>query len=60
MTKPDTTLVPPEPGVKKRRWESMKLVEHGNLGTVIQGGGGKLTPSGGDPGENRKPPGSGA
>jgi len=38
----------------------MKLIEHGHLGTVIQGGGGKLTPSGGDPGENRKPAGGGA
>jgi hypothetical protein len=46
-------------GRKKRRWEAMKLTDLGDVRSVIQGGGGKLTIVGGDPGENRKPPGGG-
>jgi hypothetical protein len=46
-------------GEKKRRWEAMTLTDLGDIRSVIQGGGGKLTIVGGDPGENRKPSGSG-
>jgi hypothetical protein len=45
-------------GGKKRRWEAMTLTDLGNIRSVIQGGGGKLSIVGGDPGENRKPSGS--
>ena len=44
---------------KKRRWEAMTLTELGDIRSVIQGGGGKLSVMGGDPGENRKPSGGG-
>jgi hypothetical protein len=46
-------------GGEKRRWEAMTLTDLGDIRSVIQGGGGKLTIVGGDPGENRKPAGSG-
>ena len=46
-------------GGKKRRWESMTLTDLGEIRSVVQGGGGKLSVSGGDPGEGRKPSGSG-
>ena len=38
----------------QKNWEPMKVEEVGHVGKVLQGGGGKLTPVGGDPGENRK------
>jgi hypothetical protein len=44
---------------KKRQWEPLKLTYLGHLSEVVQGGGGKLSIVGGDPGENRKPSGSG-
>jgi len=44
----------------KRRWERPTLGYVGNVGQVLQGGGGKLTPSPNDPGEPRKPKGNGA
>jgi hypothetical protein len=42
---------------KPPHWEppSLKLV--GTIGEVLQGGGGKLSTSGGDPGDLRKPSG---
>jgi hypothetical protein len=46
-------------GGKKRRWEAMTLTDLGDIRSVIQGGGGKLSTPGGDPGENRKPSGGG-
>lgn len=46
-------------GGKKRCWEAMTLTDLGDIRSVIQGGGGKLSIVGGDPGENRKPPGGG-
>jgi hypothetical protein len=46
-------------GRKKRRWEAMTLTDVGDIRSVIQGGGGKLSVTGGDPSENRKPSGSG-
>ena len=38
----------------RKDWEPMKVAEVGHVGKVLQGGGGKLSPVGGDPGENRK------
>ncbi len=51
-----------EPGKRrsKRRWERPTLTYVGNVGVVLQGGGGKLTPSPNDPGEINKPKGNGA
>ncbi len=46
-----------EPG--KKRWEKPALTYVGNVGQVLQAGGGKLTPSPNDPGEVRKPKGAG-
>ncbi len=46
-------------GSTKQSWEPMKLTYLGHVGEVLQGGGGKLTPSPGDPGEARKPSGQG-
>lgn len=41
----------------RRSWERMKLIYIGDISEVVRGGGGKLSTTGGDPGENRKPPG---
>jgi hypothetical protein len=42
------------PGLDKRlSWTTPKLTFVGNVGDVLQGGGGKLSVAGGDPGENR-------
>ena len=41
----------------KQRWEPMKLSPVGHVSQVVQGGGGKLTPAPGDPGEAKKPKG---
>ena len=38
----------------RRDWEPMEVAEVGHVGEVLQGGGGKLSTVGGDPGENRK------
>ena len=40
-----------------RRWESPEVVYIGRLHEILQGGGGKLSTPGGDPGEARKVPG---
>jgi hypothetical protein len=42
---------------KRQPWEPMRLTEMGHVGEIVQGGGGKLTPSPNDPGDSRKPPG---
>ncbi len=42
----------------KKSWEPMKLTPVGHISKVIEGGGGKLSATTGDPGEPfRKPPG---
>jgi hypothetical protein len=43
----------------KRPWEPMRLKDVGHVSQLVTGGGGKLTPSPADPGEERKPPGQG-
>lgn len=43
-----------ESNERKATWEPMKLTYVGHVGDVVQQGGGKLTPAGGDPGEMRK------
>jgi len=43
----------------KKQWEPMELKEAGHVAEIVQGGGGKLSATGGDPGESRKEPGSG-
>jgi len=43
----------------KRTWTRPTLKYVGHVGDVLQGGGGKLTPSPADPGEVRKPSGGG-
>jgi len=43
----------------KRAWTRPTLKYVGHVGDVLQGGGGKLTPSPADPGEVRKPSGGG-
>ena len=45
--------------VQEQKWEPMRLTLLGNVGDVVRGGGGKLTPMTADPGEPRKPPGGG-
>jgi hypothetical protein len=42
----------------RKDMEPMEVKEVGHVGEVLQGGGGKLTPSPNDPGEVRKPKGS--
>jgi hypothetical protein len=44
---------------ERQPWEPMRLTEMGHVGEVVQGGGGKLSPSPNDPGEIRKPKGQG-
>jgi hypothetical protein len=41
----------------KKAWTKPSLKYVGHVGEVLQGGGGKLTPSPADPGEIRKPSG---
>ncbi len=38
----------------KQPWQEMELTYLGDAAELIQSGGGKLTPVGGDPGEHRK------
>lgn len=45
--------------LEKRPWRRMEMVHLGNAADLIQGGGGKLSLSGGDPGEHRKQSGGG-
>ena len=40
-------------------WEPMSVTYVGHVGEIVQGGGGKLSQTGGDPGESRKEKGSG-
>jgi hypothetical protein len=44
---------------EKRSWEPMTVRFVGRVSDVVKGGGGKLSASTGDPGDNRKPSGSG-
>ena len=39
---------------ERRPWEPPTIKSVGTIGQVLQGGGGKLSTTGGDPGENRK------
>ena len=39
----------------KQQWQPMMLRYLGNIRTIVQGGRGKLSLTGGDPGEYRKP-----
>jgi hypothetical protein len=41
----------------KQPWQPMKLTAVGHIGQIVQGGGGKLSTVGGDPGDIRKPKG---
>jgi hypothetical protein len=47
------------PTTSKKAWTKPSLKYVGHVGDVLQGGGGKLTPSPADPGEVRKPSGGG-
>ena len=48
-------------GLQARRpWVSPQLQTIGEIAEILKGGGGKLSPSPGDPGEPRKPTGGGA
>jgi hypothetical protein len=40
--------------VKKKAWTPMKVVALGKATHLIKGGGGKISATGGDPGEGRK------
>jgi hypothetical protein len=44
-------------GKAKRAWEPMKLSSVGHISEVVEGGGGKLSPTFADTGDIRKPPG---
>ncbi len=48
-----------EPVNGLKPWEPPTLIYVGNVGDVLQRGGGKLSATGGDPGEPRKERGSG-
>ena len=43
----------------KQEWQPMKVAYKGNARDIVQIGGGKLSLTGGDPGEPRKPKGQG-
>jgi hypothetical protein len=45
--------------LERRPWRTPVLKNIGSVGSVLQGGGGKLSPSHLDPGDIRKPPGWG-
>jgi hypothetical protein len=49
----------PEGGPGKQPWVEMKISYVGDISEILQGGGGKLSVSGGDTGDSRKPPGGG-
>ena len=38
----------------RRRWQTPEMVTVGTINQVLQGGGGKLSTTGGDTGESRK------
>lgn len=54
-----TAMASHEPKDAKQPWRRPSLTYVGHVGDVLQGGGGKLTPSPADPGEIRKPKGGG-
>lgn len=43
----------------KQPWEPMQLTYVGHVAEIVQGGGGKFTRTGGDPGDPRKEQGTG-
>jgi hypothetical protein len=45
---------------ERRPWQPPAVKTVGTISQVLQGGGGKLSTTGGDPGENRKQSGGGA
>ncbi len=49
----------PSAGSPKQPWISPTLKNVGTVGEVLQGGGGKLSPTHEDTGDNRKPKGQG-
>lgn len=55
----DTPGGPEGKDLGHRSWEPMTLTYVGEVGEVLRGGGGKLSPTPGDPGDNFKPPGQG-
>jgi hypothetical protein len=46
-------------GPAKKDWKTMTLAYVGEAKDVVQGGSGKITATGGDPGDTRKPSGGG-
>ena len=48
-----------QPDQSKRPWEPVRLRYVGHISDIIKTGGGKLTVTGGDPGEGKKPSGGG-
>lgn len=49
----------PPKEIAKRAWRKPEFKKLGRLQDIVHQGGGKLTATGGDPGENRKQSGSG-
>ncbi len=47
-------MMPTGNAADKKSWQTPTLSEVGHVAGVVRGGGGKLTPTGGDPGEGRK------
>jgi hypothetical protein len=52
--KPNRQSKSPASKSGKLAWRDPSLKYVGQVGEVLQGGGGKLSTSGGDPGDNRK------
>jgi hypothetical protein len=48
-----------EKNLTKKPWASLKVTHVGHIADVVKGGNGKLSTTGGDPGENLKEQGSG-
>jgi hypothetical protein len=46
------------PGQSRRQWQTPTLKPVGTVADVIRGGGGKLSPTFNDSGDNRKPKGT--
>jgi hypothetical protein len=55
----DHTLKNSDGSPAKKAWKAMTLVYVGEAKDVVKGGGGKLSPTTGDTGDVRKPPGHG-
>lgn len=49
----------PQADTGKQPWVEMKISYVGDISEILQGGGGKLSIAGADPGDARKPSGSG-